>query len=207
MKTNIRLAIIIAVLISFLANVFLYKMMNQWKWESARHESNYQALLENSINDRNGYASTLKLTRKQLFELRGHIIDSLDRLTKDKLKPSRIKSYAHVNIKKDTKNVPVQWRDSLVYVRDTVIKGRTLKFNDTCVNVTVYEPVHPDSSQFAYITTAIDISADLVVYKGKRTKQFSIFGWNIFKYGPREDKAQIFTNCGSVKLEHIEIVD
>lgn len=181
--------------------------MSHWKWESARHESNYDALLENSIQERNGQAATLKLTREQFVKLRGHILDSLDKISPDRIKPRRVKSYASINIKDDNKNVKVQWRDSLVYVRDTVIKGRTLKFNDTCLNVTVYEPANPDSLEYAYITTAIDISANLIVYRGKRTKQFSIFGWNIFKYGPREDKAKLFTNCGNVKLEHIEIIE
>lgn len=207
MKTNIRIAIIIAVIVSLLGNVFLYKSMNHWKEESNRHESNYDALLQNAQNERNGYASTLRLTREQFEKLRGHILDSLDKLSPDKIKPTRVKSYASVNIKDDSKNVLVKWRDSLVYVRDTVIKGRTFKFNDTCLDVTVYEPLHPDSSQFAYITTAIDISANLVVYRGSRTKQFSLFGLNIFKYGPREEKAKLFTNCGTVKLEHIEIID
>lgn len=207
MKTNIKIAIIIAVIVSLLGNVFLYKSMNHWKEESERHESNYEAILEGNISERNGYASTLKLTREQFVSLRGHILDSLDKLTQDKLKTSRLKSYAHVNIKKNNKDAPVKWRDSLVYVRDTVIKGRAIKFNDTCLNVTVYEPTHPDSVNQAYITTSIDISGDLVVYRGKRTKQFAIFGWKIFRYGPREDKAKLFTNCGSVKIEHIEIVN
>ena len=154
-----------------------------------------------------GYAKELQITKAQYEERLGGVIDSLRKVHgREVAKISRILSHTRIELKDARENVRIEWRDSLVH-GDTVRLGRVIKSDHPCITVKVFQP---ENDTAAYLTYGFEINGELFVYRGKRTKDFRIFGKKIFRYGNRSVDAKLFTNCGDsvmVNIEQIKIID
>jgi len=182
---------------------YFAKRLDVLRYENQRLRDNNSILSEERKHLEDGFAKTRKLTEEEFEQEYGAVIDSLDKLTDDKLKIARVLALTEFRLKHVRRDSKILWADSLIH--DTIPVGRKLLFADSCMKFKVYESNNPDSAAFAVVSGEVDIKADIVFYEGKRSKQVSIFGLNIFRYGKRESDAQMFTNCGKVHLRNLEV--
>jgi hypothetical protein len=176
------------------------------KWKDAYHvmSENYESEVENNKRLGDGFTKTLRLTEEQFAEREAEYIDSLSKLSKDKLKLQRVVDFFKIELEKEKKNIKLQWRDS-IRPGDSIRVGRLIKSLENCLKVSLYSP---DNDSFAYLSYKYSLDAALVVYKGKRTKDFKIGKLKLWRYGPRSLNAEMFTNCDSAKINinHINII-
>lgn len=172
-------------------------------YENERLKDNNEAQAAERKHLEDGFAKTRLLTESEFEAEKGDLIDSLDKLTDAKLKVSRVLALTEFKLKHSFNRTKIQWLDSLIH--DTIPIGRKLSWADSCMKFNIYAPSHPDSLDIAYVSGSIEIEADIVVYRGKRSKQVGLFGLNLFRYGKRETDAQMFSNCGKIHLKHLEV--
>lgn len=193
-----HILLIIGYVILFLLLGYAIARWDHWYGESNRHEQNYKSQVESNRKLQNGIAITQELTRKQFEERFKFAIDSLKRITSEKIR--RINQYAELRIKQ-AQSQEVYWRDSLIYVEgQPKIVGRTIKFGDSCFKGSVYYPL---DSAYALVNYDTDIQAKVIFFEGRRVKELRLFGKRIIglPWGERENKVQVFTNCDSAKIE------
>jgi hypothetical protein len=176
--------------------------------ESGKHKAiianeNYEAQLLKSKGLANGYTRTLQLTQDQFKEREGSYLDSINKLSDEKIKLAHVLRLTKFELSKK-QQVRVEWRDSLI-AGDTVRVGRCVSVMDSCLSINVFEP---EGSDTAYVDLQLDIQASVIVYEGKRSKQASLFGLNLFRYGKRITSAKMDTNCenASIIIDDVEII-
>jgi hypothetical protein len=180
---------------------------NTHKHEASLLSENLEAERISSQKLGDGYARELSLTRSQYEERLETVIDSLRRKHgKEMAKINRILSHTRIELRDARDNIRIAWRDSII-PGETIRVGRVIKSDHPCITVKVYQP---ENDSAAYLTYGFEINGELFVYKGKRTKDFRIFGRRIFRYGSRSTDAKMFVNCGDsvqVNIEQIRIID
>jgi len=199
-RTLILLGIII--LLMFSTGIF-FSWWQQERSKSLIAETNYNS----SIKELSSKAITVQLTVDQLREQKGDLIDSLNKLSTANIKANRLLDLARMQIVKERNNVKTEWRDTGSVREGKYVKiGRKLRFADQCSSFDVF---YPTDSSYALISSLINIKADLAVYQGKRSREAKLFRWTVFRYGPRQTEAELFTSCGDsakITLEHIRVL-
>jgi hypothetical protein len=183
---------------------FLTIERDAWKHKAIIANENYEAQLLSSKQLANGQARTLQLTQDQFKEREGAYLDSLNKLSDEKIKLSHVLRMTKFELTKK-QQTRVEWRDSLI-AGDTIRIGRCVSVNDTCLSVNLFEP---EGSDTVYVDLVLDIKASVIVYEGKRTNQVKLFGLNLFRYGKRITSAKMDTNCdnASIIIEDVEIIN
>ena len=185
--------------------IFLLTLEREsWKHKAIIANENYEAQLLNSKGLTNGYTRTLQLTQDQFKEREGSYLDSINKLSDEKIKLAHVLRLTKFELSKK-QQVRVEWRDSLI-AGDTVRVGRCVSVMDSCLSINVFEP---EGSDTAYVDLQLDIQASVIVYEGKRSKQASLFGLNLFRYGKRITSAKMNTNCenASIIIDDVEIIN
>jgi hypothetical protein len=195
-------AIICAILLGVI--FFLTAERNAWKHKAIIANENYEAELLNSKQLNDGNARTLLLTKDQFKEREGAYLDSINKLSDDKIKLAHVLRITKFELSKK-QQVRVEWRDSLI-VGDTVRIGRCVAIDDSCLSINIFEP---EGSDTVYVDLQLDIQASVIVYEGKRTNQVKLFGLNLFRYGKRTTTAKMNTNCenASIIIDDVEIIN
>jgi hypothetical protein len=177
---------------------------NEWKNRAHIANENYESELGNSKRLGEGFTKTLRLTEEQFAEREAGYIDSLSKLSKDKLRLQRVIDFFRIELEKEKNNIKLAWKDS-IRPGDSVRVGRLIKSLESCLKVSVFTP---ENDSFAYLSYKYTLDAALVVYKGKRTKDFKIGKLRLWRYGPRSINAEMFTNCDSsiININHINII-
>ena len=201
-RERILVVIICAILLGVI--FFLTLERDAWKHKAIIANENFEAELLNSKRLNDGHARTLQLTQDQFKEREGTYLDSINKLSDDKIKLAHVLRLTKFELSKK-QDVRVEWRDSLI-AGDTVRIGRCVSVIDSCLSVNVFEP---EGSDTAYVSSFLDIKASVIVYEGKRTNQAKIFGLNLFRYGKRITSAKMNTNCdnASIIIEDVEIIN
>ena len=183
---------------------FLTAERNAWKHKAIIANENYEAELLLSKKIANGQTRTLQLTKDQFKEREESYLDSINKLSDDKIKLDNVLRMTKFELSKK-QQVRVEWRDSLI-VGDTIRIGRCVAVNDTCLSINLFEP---EGSDTVYVDLELDIKASVIVYEGKRSKQAKLFGLNLFRYGKRITSAKMDTNCenASIIIEDVEIIN
>ena len=183
---------------------FLTIERDAWKHKAIIANENYEAQLLSSKRLANGQTRTLQLTQDQFKEREGAYLDSINKLSDDKIKLAHVLRLTKFKLSKK-QEVRVEWRDSLI-AGDTIRVGRTIAVTDSCLSVNVFEP---EGSDTAYVDLVLDIKASVIVYEGKRTNQVKLFGLNLFRYGKRITSAKMDTNCenASIIIDDVEIIN
>ena len=184
--------------------IFLLTLEREsWKHKAIIANENYEAQLLKSKGLANGYTRTLQLTQDQFKEREGSYLDSINKLSDEKIKLAHVLRLTKFELSKK-QQVRVEWRDSLI-AGDTVRVGRCVSVMDSCLSINVFEP---EGSDTAYVDLQLDIQASVIVYEGKRSKQASLFGLNLFRYGKRITSAKMDTNCenASIIIDDVEII-
>ena len=183
---------------------FLTAERNAWKHKAIIANENYEAELLLSKKIANGQTRTLQLTKDQFKEREGAYLDSINKLSDDKIKLDNVLRMTKFELSKK-QQVRVEWRDSLI-VGDTIRIGRCVAVNDTCLSINLFEP---EGSDTVYVDLELDIKASVIVYEGKRSKQAKLLGLNLFRYGKRITSAKMDTNCenASIIIEDVEIIN
>ena len=201
-RDKITVLIVLAILISAIFLLMLER--DSWKHKAIIANENYEAelLLSKQLND--GHSRTLQLTKDQFREREGAYLDSLNKLSDDKIKLAHVLRLTKFQLSKK-QEARVEWRDSLI-AGDTIRIGRCVSVVDSCLSVDVFEP---EGSDTAYVSLELDIKASVIVYEGKRSNQAKLFGINLFRYGKRITTAKMNTNCdnASIIIEDIEIIN
>jgi hypothetical protein len=195
-------AIICAILLGVI--FFLTSERNAWKHKAIIANENYEAQLLSSKQLSNGHTRTLLLTEDQFKEREGAYLDSLNKLSDDKIKLAHVLRLTKFELSKK-QQTRVEWRDSLI-AGDTVRIGRCVSIDDSCLSVKLFEP---EGSDTVYVDLQLDIQASVIVYEGKRTNQVKLFGLNLFRYGKRITSAKMDTNCenASIIIDDVEIIN
>jgi hypothetical protein len=201
-RERILVVIICAILLGVIFLLTLER--NAWKHKAIIANENYEAELLNSKQLNDGHARTLQLTQDQFKEREGAYLDSINKLSDDKIKLANVLRLTKFQLSKK-QQTRVEWRDSLI-AGDTIRIGRTIADTDSCLSINVFEP---ESSDTAYVSSFLDIKASVIVYEGKRTNQVKLFGLNLFRYGKRITSAKMDTNCenASIIIEDVEIIN
>ena len=183
---------------------FLTAERNAWKHKAIIANENYEAQLLSSKQLANGHTRTLLLTEDQFKEREESYLDSINKLSDDKIKLDNVLRMTKFELSKK-QQVRVEWRDSLI-VGDTIRIGRCVAVNDSCLSINLFEP---EGSDTVYVDLVLDIKASVIVYEGKRSKQAKLFGLNLFRYGKRITSAKMDTNCenASIIIEDVEIIN
>jgi len=183
---------------------FLTLERNAWKHKAIIANENYEAELLNSKQLNDGHTRTLLLTKDQFKEREGAYLDSINKLSDDKIKLAHVLRLTKFELSKK-QQVRVEWRDSLI-VGDTVRIGRCVAIDDSCLSINIFEP---EGSDTVYVDLQLDIQASVIVYEGKRTNQVKLFGLNLFRYGKRTTTAKMNTNCenASIIIDDVEIIN
>jgi len=195
-------AIICAILLGVIFLLTLER--NAWKHKAIIANENYEAQLLSSKRLANGQTRTLQLTKDQFKEREGAYLDSINKLSDDKIKLAHVLRLTKFELSKK-QQVRVEWRDSLI-VGDTVRVGRCVAVTDSCLSIDIFEP---EGSDTVYVDLQLDIQASVIVYEGKRSKQAKLFGLNLFRYGKRITSAKMDTNCenASIIIDDVEIIN
>jgi hypothetical protein len=194
--------IICAILLGII--FFLTLERESWKHKAIIANENYEAQLLSSKQLANGQTRTLQLTQDQFKAREESYLDSINKLSDEKIKLSHVLRMTKFELSKK-QQTRVEWRDSLI-AGDTVRIGRCVAVNDSCLSINLFEP---EGSDTVYVDLVLDIKASVIVYEGKRSKQAKLFGLNLFRYGKRITSAKMDTNCenASVIIEDVEIIN
>jgi hypothetical protein len=195
-------AIICAILLGII--FFLTLERESWKHKAIIANENYESQLLSSKQLANGYTRTLLLTEDQFKDREGAYLDSINKLSDDKIKLAHVLRLTKFELSKK-QQVRVEWRDSLI-VGDTIRIGRCVAVNDSCLSINLFEP---EGSDTVYVDLELEIKASVIVYEGKRTNQVKLFGLNLFRYGKRTTTAKMNTNCenASIIIDDVEIIN
>jgi hypothetical protein len=197
---------LVAIICSILLGIiFLLTLEREsWKHKAIIANENYEAQLLSSKQLANGYTRTLLLTQDQFKEREGTYLDSINKLSDDKIKLAHVLRLTKFELSKK-QQTRVEWRDSLI-AGDTVRIGRCVSIDDSCLSVKLFEP---EGSDTVYVDLQLDIQASVIVYEGKRTNQVKLFGLNLFRYGKRTTSAKMNTNCenASIIIDDVEIIN
>jgi hypothetical protein len=174
---------------------------NHYKKEAERHKNNYEQLDELLNNIDSSYAVQINLERDQFNQMYTDLVDSLNRKYNLKLKTSRITGLNNIKVER-IKDTLIVWKDSII-PGSTIIKGKKIQFEDNCMDFTVYTPT---DTNIAMVRTKLDIDTYIIVYKGKRSKEFKIANIPLFRYGKRTIESEARTNCTGAKLKIKEIL-
>lgn len=201
-RERILVVIICAILLGVIFLLTLER--NAWKHKAIIANENYEAELLNSKQLNDGHARTLQLTQDQFKEREGAYLDSLNKLSDDKIKLANVLRLTKFQLSKK-QQTRVEWRDSLI-AGDTIRIGRCVAVIDDCLSIDLFEP---EGSDTVYVDLQLDIQASVIVYEGKRSKQVKLFGLNLFRYGKRITSAKMDTNCenASIIIEDVEIIN
>lgn len=150
-----------------------------YKKESERHESNEYALL-NPTQGR-----VVNLTKEQFEDRLGFVVDSLNRVNKERIK--HVKGLTTVRTKIVRQNVPME-----VIRYDTITRVRELAYLDSCFTVSVIDTTL--SIEFAD-------TIQIVNYLGKRSKKFLFI-----RYGKRHEHVKAFSKCGTVEVGSVKVI-
>jgi hypothetical protein len=205
MNTSVyRIIITTCIVVFVISMIVCVDSCNEWKNRAHIANENYESEMNNSRRLGEGFTKTLRLTEEQFAERESRYIDSLSKLSKDKLKLQRIVDFFKIELEKEKQNIKLAWRDS-IRPGDSIRVGRLIKSLESCLNVSVFTP---ENDSFAYLSYKYTLDAALVVYQGKRTKDFKIGRFKLWRYGPRSLNAEMFTNCDSSKINinHINII-
>jgi hypothetical protein len=173
-----RYLIGLVVLLIF-ALLLIGKKMVDYKQESDRHESNEYALL-NPTEGR-----VVNLTREQFEDRLGFVVDSLNRVNKERIK--HVQGLTTIKTKIVRKNVPME-----VVKWDTVTKVRQLSYLDSCFTVTIQDTT---------LSIEFNDTIQIVNYLGKRSKKFLFF-----RYGKRHELVKAFSKCGQVEVGSVKVI-
>ena len=173
-----RYLIGLVVLLIF-ALLLIGKKMVDYKQESQRHESNEYALL-NPTEGR-----VVNLTREQFEDRLGFVVDSLNRISKERIK--HVQGLTTIKTKIVRQNVPME-----VIRYDTVTKVRQLAYLDSCFTVTIQDTT---------LSIEFNDTIQIVNHLGKRSKKFLFF-----RYGKRHELVKAFSKCGTVEVGSVKII-
>ncbi len=168
-------ALIVAIFLLFMVS----KKALDYRNEAIRHESNEYALL-NPTQGR-----VVMLTQEQFEDRLGFVMDSLNRVNKERMK--HVKGLTTVKTKIVLQNVPME-----VVKWDTVTRVRELAYLDSCFTVSVVDTT---------LTISFADTIQIVNYLGKRTKKFLFF-----RYGKRHEQVKAFSKCGTIEVESVKVV-
>lgn len=201
-RERILVVIICAILLGVIFLLTLER--DAWKHKAIIANENYEAELLYSKQLNDGRARTLQLTQDQFKEREGAYLDSLNKLSDDKIKLANVLRLTKFQLSKK-QQTRVEWRDSLI-AGDTIRIGRCVAVIDDCLSIDLFEP---EGSDTVYVDLQLDIQASVIVYEGKRSKQVKLFGLNLFRYGKRITSAKMDTNCenASIIIEDVEIIN
>lgn len=204
MKNRERTLVVIICAILLGVIFFLTLERNAWKHKAIIANENYEAELLLSKKLANGQTRTLQLTQDQFKAREESYLDSINKLSDEKIKISHVLRMTKFELSKK-QQTRVEWRDSLI-AGDTIRIGRCVAVNDSCLSINLFEP---EGSDTVYVDLVLDIKASVIVYEGKRSKQAKLFGLNLFRYGKRITSAKMDTNCenASVIIEDVEIIN
>lgn len=204
MKNRERTLVVIICAILLGVIFFLTLERNAWKHKAIIANENYEAELLLSKKIANGQTRTLQLTQDQFKAREESYLDSINKLSDEKIKLSHVLRMTKFELSKK-QQTRVEWRDSLI-AGDTIRIGRCVAVNDSCLSINLFEP---EGSDTVYVDLVLDIKASVIVYEGKRSKQAKLFGLNLFRYGKRITSAKMDTNCenASVIIEDVEIIN
>jgi len=204
MKNRERILVVIICAILLGVIFFLTAERNAWKHKAIIANENYEAELLLSKKIANGQTRTLQLTQDQFKAREESYLDSINKLSDEKIKLSHVLRMTKFELSKK-QQTRVEWRDSLI-VGDTIRIGRCVAVNDSCLSINLFEP---EGSDTVYVDLVLDIKASVIVYEGKRSKQVKLFGLNLFRYGKRITSAKMDTNCenASIIIEDVEIIN
>jgi hypothetical protein len=173
-----RYLIGLVVLLIF-ALLLIGKKMDDYKQESQRHESNEYALMNPSEG------RVVNLTREQFDDRLGFVVDSLNRVNKERIK--HVQGLTTVKTKIVRQNVPME-----VIRYDTVTKVRQLAYLDSCFTVTIQDTT---------LSIQFNDTIQIVNHLGKRSKKFLFF-----RYGKRHELVKAFSKCGTVEVGSVKII-
>ena len=173
-----RYLIGLVVLLIF-ALLLIGKKMVDYKKESDRHESNEYALLNPSEG------RVVNLTREQFEDRLGFVVDSLNRISKERIK--HVQGLTTIKTKIVRQNVPME-----VIRYDTVTKVRQLAYLDSCFTVTIHDTT---------LSIEFNDTIQIVNHLGKRSKKFLFF-----RYGKRHELVKAFSKCGTVEVGSVKVV-
>lgn len=202
---NRERTLVVIVCAILLGVIFLLTIeRDAWKHKAIIANENYEAQLLSSKQLANGHTRTLLLTQDQFKEREGAYLDSINKLSDDKIKLAHVLRLTKFKLNKK-QQTRVEWRDSLI-AGDTIRIGRSIAVTDSCLAINVFEP---EGSDTAFVSSFLDIKANVIVYEGKRTNQAKLFGINLFRYGKRTTSAQMNTNCenATIIIEDVEIIN
>jgi hypothetical protein len=173
-----RYLIGLVVLLIF-ALLLIGKKMVDYKQESRRHESNEYALMNPSEG------RVVNLTKEQFEDRLGFVVDSLNRVNKERIK--HVQGLTTVKTKIVRQNVPME-----VIRYDTVTKVRQLAYLDSCFTVTIQDTT---------LSIQFNDTIQIVNHLGKRSKKFLFF-----RYGKRHELVKAFSKCGTVEVGSVKII-
>jgi len=173
-----RYLIGLVVLLIF-ALLLIGKKMVDYKQESDRHESNEYALLNPSEG------RVVNLTREQFEDRLGFVVDSLNRISKERIK--RVQGLTTIKTKIVRQNVPME-----VIRFDTITRVRELAYLDSCFTVSVVDTV---------LSIQFNDTIQIVNHLGKRSKKFLFF-----RYGKRHEHVKAFSKCGTIEVGSVKVI-
>jgi hypothetical protein len=168
-----------ALIVAILLLLFMGKLGYDWKQESDRHESNEYALLNPSEG------RVVNLTREQFDDRLGFVVDSLNRVNKERMR--RVQGLVTVKTKIVRKNVPME-----VVRFDTVTRVRELAYLDSCFTVTIQDTT---------LSISFSDTIQIVNHLGKRSRKFLFF-----RYGKRHELVKAFSKCGTVEVGSVKVI-
>jgi hypothetical protein len=173
-----RYLIGLVVLLIF-ALLLIGKKMVDYKKESDRHESNEYALMNPSEG------RVVNLTREQFEDRLGFVVDSLNRVNKERIK--HVQGLTTIKTKIVRQNVPME-----VVKYDTVTRVRELAYFDSCFKVSVVDTV---------LSISFNDTIQIVNHLGKRSRKFLFF-----RYGKRHEHVKAFSKCGTIEVGSVKII-
>lgn len=200
MRTQIYLIAGLILLSLFILTIEQCNRIKHYKSDIERHKNNYNALTTIINGMDSSYSVQINLDREQFDQEYDQLIDSLNKKMNLKIKSSRVDRLSNIKIKR-IHDTLIVWRDSIL-PGDTIIKGKSIQFEDKCFNFSVYSP---SDTNIAMVRTDLNIDTYIIIHKGKRSKQFKIASLPIFRYGKRAIETTATTNCTGAKLKIIDI--
>lgn len=201
MKKHLNIILIIITVIALMFALGFYKAYKDSKAARQVAEDNFKST---RVKDSTGFAVTLRLTTDQLQQEIGVYLDSINKLNDEKIKLNKVLRFTQFELSKSRVNIPVLSTDTF-RIHDTIPIGRKAFIRDSCMSVEVFAP---DTGKYIYFTTKLNVTGSIIVYRGKRRNQHSIFGLNLFRTGARLTSAKMNTNCdgAAIEIKDIEIV-
>jgi hypothetical protein len=165
--------------VCFIVMFMLLRKALDYRKEAMRLESNEYALMNPSEG------RVVNLTEDQFEDRLGFVVDSLNRVHKERMK--HIKGLTTIKTKIVRENVPME-----VVKWDTVTRIRELAYLDSCFTVSVIDTT---------LSIQFNDTIQIVNYMGKRSKKFLFI-----RYGKRHEHVKAFSKCGQVEVGSVKVV-